>query len=199
MIKGENVTIYELWKKDEEDAFRKYSKFENRMLLWHGSDAANICGILTNGLRIAPPEADATGYMFGKGIYFADAFEKSKNYASTGNQRNLSNVQCLFLCQVALGKMYECVTAEYLKSAKPGFDSTKGLGQRGPNPSHIKTSCNGQIVPDSPTITYPQRTTRNKENKIVPVPFCLNWNEYIVYSEDQAKLKYLITISSDNK
>jgi hypothetical protein len=29
------------------------------------------------GLRIAPPEADATGYMFGKGVYFADCFQKS--------------------------------------------------------------------------------------------------------------------------
>merc|ERR1712228_375176 len=194
MIKKENVTIYELWKEDEDNAYSKYLSFENRMLLWHGSDASNICGILTNGLKVAPPEADATGYMFGKGIYFADAFQKSMCYASTGNQRNLSNAKCLFLCQVALGKMYECVTAEYLKSAKSGFDSTKGLGQKGPNPSHVKTSCNGEIIPDSPTIAYPQRTKRDKENKIVPIPFCLNWNEYIVYSENQAKLKYLIVI-----
>lgn len=32
------------------------------------------------GLRIAPPEAPVTGYMFGKGIYFADMFSKSANY-----------------------------------------------------------------------------------------------------------------------
>ena len=29
-------------------------------------------GILSQGLRIAPPEAPVTGYMFGKGVYFAD-------------------------------------------------------------------------------------------------------------------------------
>lgn len=33
------------------------------------------------GLRIAPPEAPVTGYMFGKGVYFADMFSKSANYA----------------------------------------------------------------------------------------------------------------------
>lgn len=34
----------------------------------------------TPGLRIAPPEAPVTGYMFGKGVYFADMFSKSANY-----------------------------------------------------------------------------------------------------------------------
>jgi len=37
------------------------------MLLWHGSRTTNFAGILTQGLRIAPPEAPVTGYMFGKG------------------------------------------------------------------------------------------------------------------------------------
>ena len=42
------------------------------MLLWHGSRLTNWVGILSKGLRIAPPEAPVTGYMFGKGVYFAD-------------------------------------------------------------------------------------------------------------------------------
>ena len=33
-------------------------------------------GILSKGLLIAPPEAPVTGYMFGKGIYFADVVTK---------------------------------------------------------------------------------------------------------------------------
>jgi poly [ADP-ribose] polymerase len=44
----------------------------NRRLLWHGSRATNFGGILSQGLRIAPPEAPVSGYMFGKGIYLAD-------------------------------------------------------------------------------------------------------------------------------
>jgi len=43
-----------------------------RRLLWHGSRATNFGGILSQGLRIAPPEAPVSGYMFGKGIYLAD-------------------------------------------------------------------------------------------------------------------------------
>ena len=49
-------------------------------------------------MRIAPPEAPATGYMFGKGCYFADMFQKSMNYSS-GIKSKL-----LLLCDVALGK-----------------------------------------------------------------------------------------------
>lgn len=37
-------------------------------LLWHGSRLSNVVGILSKGLRIAPPEAPSNGYMFGKGV-----------------------------------------------------------------------------------------------------------------------------------
>lgn len=41
----------------------------DRRLLWHGSRATNFGGILSQGLRIAPPEAPVSGYMFDKGIH----------------------------------------------------------------------------------------------------------------------------------
>jgi poly [ADP-ribose] polymerase len=54
----------------------------NRRLLFHGSSLVNYIGILSQGLRIAPAEAPTTGYMLGKGVYFADMFSKSHAYAS---------------------------------------------------------------------------------------------------------------------
>jgi poly [ADP-ribose] polymerase len=48
------------------------TKLGNNMLLWHGSRVSNFVGILSQGMRIAPPEAPASGYLFGKGIYLAD-------------------------------------------------------------------------------------------------------------------------------
>ena len=54
------------------------------------------------GLRIAPPEAPVTGYMFGKGIYFADMVTKSANYCCTSRSNNTG---LLLLCEVALGNM----------------------------------------------------------------------------------------------
>lgn len=57
-------------------------------------------GILGRGLKIAPPEAPSTGYMFGKGVYFADCASKSANYTyPTSND----NVGIMALCEVGHG------------------------------------------------------------------------------------------------
>jgi hypothetical protein len=55
-------------------------------------------------MRIAPPEAPATGYMFGKGLYFADMFSKSVAYATNHSVGGSSGSTLLLLCEVALGK-----------------------------------------------------------------------------------------------
>ncbi|VEL16142.1 unnamed protein product [Protopolystoma xenopodis] len=69
----------------------------SRMLLWHGSRLVNWMGILSHGLQVAPPEAPVTGYMFGKGIYFADCASKSANYAYPTRTRNIG---LIILCEV---------------------------------------------------------------------------------------------------
>ena len=43
-----------------------------------------------------------TGYMFGKGVYFADMVTKSANYCRTSKQDPLG---LMLLCEVALGNM----------------------------------------------------------------------------------------------
>ena len=78
------------------------------------------------GLRIAPPEAPVTGYMFGKGIYFADMVSKSANYCNTTRSNNTG---LLLLCDVALGSMYERKAADYIEKLPAGKHSTKGLGK----------------------------------------------------------------------
>jgi poly [ADP-ribose] polymerase len=79
--------------------FMQFASTGNRMLLWHGSRLSNWTGILSQGLRIAPPEAPVTGYMFGKGVYFADMFSKSANYCYA-SEASRSGV--LLLCEVCL-------------------------------------------------------------------------------------------------
>lgn len=71
------------------------------MLLWHGSRFSNFVGILSQGLRIAPPEAPKTGYLYGKGVYFADMAGKSAPYTCSYLS---DNVGLFLLCEVALGK-----------------------------------------------------------------------------------------------
>ena len=73
-------------------------------------------------MRIAPPEAPVTGYMFGKGVYFADMVSKSANYCCT---TRTNNTGLLLLCDVALGDMYERTQADYIEKLPKGKHSTK--------------------------------------------------------------------------
>jgi hypothetical protein len=86
------------------------------MILWHGSRITNFVGIISQGLRIAPPEAPVTGYMFGKGVYFADMVSKSANYCFTSRENNTG---LMLLCEVALGNMNPKYYADYYAANLP--------------------------------------------------------------------------------
>lgn len=91
--------LFKIMRKGEGERYEAFEHLDNKCLMFHGSQMSNFMGILSQGLRIAPPEAPATGYMFGKGIYFADQFRKSANYSHGGHTTDL-----MLLCEVALGK-----------------------------------------------------------------------------------------------
>ena len=76
------LKVFRIDRKGEAEDINAFKKFGNRRLLFHGSSLFNFIGILSQGLRIAPPEAPATGYLFGKGVYFADMFAKSYQYSA---------------------------------------------------------------------------------------------------------------------
>lgn len=91
--------IFKVKRPGEEE--RYLNDIGNDMLLWHGSRVSNFGGILSQGLRIAPPEAPVSGYLYGKGIYFADMLDKSAHYC----RATTSGGDCLaLLCDVAVGK-----------------------------------------------------------------------------------------------
>ncbi|CAJ1072839.1 poly polymerase 2 isoform X2 [Chelmon rostratus] [Xyrichtys novacula] len=133
------MTVLDIFSVDRESERGNFnSQLHNRTLLWHGSRLSNWVGILSQGLRVAPPEAPVTGYMFGKGIYFADMSSKSANYCFASQSNN--NVGLLLLCEVALGDCNELLDADYEANNLPaGKHSTKGLGQTGPDPKNSVT------------------------------------------------------------
>lgn len=51
--------VFRINRDGEETRFKPFKKLHNRQLLWHGSRKTNFGGILSQGLRIAPPEAPA--------------------------------------------------------------------------------------------------------------------------------------------
>jgi len=175
MFKLEIQDIFKIERKGEAKRFKPFKKMHNRQLLWHGSRTTNYAGILSQGLRIAPPEAPVTGYMFGKGVYFADMVSKSANYCATSRSNNTG---LLLLCDVALGDMYERDQADYIEKLPAGKHSTKGVGKTSPDPAEF-TEIEGARVP------------YGKGCKNDGVTSALLYNEYIVYDVAQIHSKYL--------
>lgn len=107
--------------------------------LFHGSKSCNLVGILSRGLLVAPKNVPVTGYMFGKGIYFADQSTKSAQYSvlyagtsrASGSKRD---VGYLFLVDVALGRVKKEKHPCYREEAPDGFHSVQGC--KGPSLVH---------------------------------------------------------------
>ena len=53
----ELMDVFKIERHGESSRFKDFKKIPNRKLLWHGSRNTNFAGILSQGLRIAPPEA----------------------------------------------------------------------------------------------------------------------------------------------
>lgn len=71
--------VFKVKRQNEAERYKPFKQLHNRQLLWHGSRITNFVGILSQGLKIAPPEAPATGYMFGKGkIWISFLVQDSK-------------------------------------------------------------------------------------------------------------------------
>ncbi|KAJ3279593.1 hypothetical protein HK104_001312 [Borealophlyctis nickersoniae] len=177
------VSVFRAERDGERERFEGFKETEGRKLLWHGSRTSNFMGILRQGLRIAPIEAPVSGYMFGKGIYFADTFSKSINYSGG------DGYACLLLCEVAVGKSYEREEAEYMEKAPDGYDSTKGLGQWEPS-GEVVVCEDGVKVPRYPLL----RGRLRKDDRGKDLERGLLHNEFIVYDAARARIRYLVLV-----
>lgn len=163
----------------------------DRMLLWHGSRTTNFAGILKQGLRIAPPEAPVTGYMFGKGVYFADMMSKSAGYCYAG----LSNqIGVLLLCEVAVKPFLEMKAANYNADEdckKSKRLATKGVGTTQPTNWQDAGLALGHEELEGVYMPKGKASTVNPPNTY------LMYNEYIVYDPSQIRLRYLLMVKMD--
>ena len=208
--------IFKVERLSEIDRYKEYldqhpAALTNRKMLWHGSRLTNFIGILSQGLRIAPPEAPSTGYMFGKGIYFADMVTKSANYCCTSPE---DDIGLLVLSEVALGRPYELHSSEFIQKLPSGYESTVGLGETIPSTCaqfpYSPIGLPEVVTVNDPPASKKRRTTRKSANqetalsgqvecpmgppkkKKVSKESDLLYNEYIVYDERQVLVRYLI-------
>eukprot|EP01128_Nolandella_sp_AFSM9_P004824 TRINITY_DN2246_c0_g1_i2.p1 TRINITY_DN2246_c0_g1~~TRINITY_DN2246_c0_g1_i2.p1 ORF type:complete len:909 (+),score=271.63 TRINITY_DN2246_c0_g1_i2:126-2852(+) len=166
--------IFEINRDGSEEAFKASSHLDNRQLLWHGSRLSNYVGILSQGLRIAPPEAPRAGHRFGKGVYCADIAEKSLTYCYSGG----TNYILIMLIETVLGKEKQFFQDKYMEKPARGYDSTKAMGWVKPK---NQTELNGITVPWGP----PTKTGISSS--------CTH-NEYVVYNTNQCCIRYLLKV-----
>lgn len=224
-MQGNSITnlianIYAADRRSERGVGGKWAKLPNKMLLWHGTRGENLIGILQTGFRIAPSDASRTGSLFGEGIYFADTFSKSFQYANTsnnhmwgfrnnrkfGSEDNNKPVKkakkYMFLCEVSLGtmKVLTSPTPEVsVNMPNDDFQSVMGYGRTGPNPKGNIYLTNGCAVPLGKVQNNPPL---EKEKGAKSTDFGNNWslqnNEYVVYNTSQVKIKYILELRDLN-
>ncbi|KAH9487840.1 Poly [ADP-ribose] polymerase 3 [Bulinus truncatus] len=173
------LTLLNIWEVDRDEEGKRFAANENidyRKLLWHGTNVAVVAAILKTGLRIMPH----SGGRVGKGIYFASEYNKSAGYVCTAQGQGI-----LFLNEVALGKQHKITLDDpSLTKAPKGYDSVLACGQREPDAKEdtiIKFEDHNVIVPQGKPKNIPSYSDSSF------------WqSEYLVYREDQARMRYLL-------
>jgi len=161
------------------------SDIKPKMLLFHGTPQSCVLSIFKNDFYLDPSKLDSNiqiaGKMFGYGIYFADCCTKSMNYCRA---MNTNNIGCLLICEVSVGKIYECVNADSSlnknKIEKFKCQSTKGLGLYTPS----------SMITDKNIIIPSGKLSDTNKNAY------LRYNEYIVYDTNQIRIKYIAIVKN---
>ena len=82
LYKKSRKTITNIFEIEDNNKNELGNDYKKRILLFHGTKAENVLGILSKGLIIAPIEAESSGNRYGSGIYLSDQFNKALDYCS---------------------------------------------------------------------------------------------------------------------
>lgn len=140
--------------------------------LFHGSNVSNWWSIFLNGLYLDPAKIKADvqicGKVFGYGIYFAPYAGKSLGYSGGGWRPSDASKQYLAVFKVATGKPYD-IYKEGGKVPRHWTDFHE---------DHPDRLC-----------CWATRGTSSVDN---PDLWRLNYDEVIVYQQEQCTIEYLI-------
>ncbi|KAI0543174.1 poly polymerase catalytic domain-containing protein [Xylaria digitata] len=179
-----NYQIQQIFRIERDGEFGRFDTSHkaprDRRLLWHGSRCTNFGGILSQGLRIAPPEAPVSGY---------DMSSKSANYCCP----YISNGHALLLlCEAELGDPLQTLTDSSYNAGETakanGMLSTWGQGMTGPS----KWKDAGCVHPSLKGVKMPDTTVKPGPTNIRNA--YLQYNEYICYDISQVRLRYLLRV-----
>ncbi len=176
-----HTRLLDVWfvnRNGEADRFAPFLGDANKKCLWHGTNIAVVAAILSSGLRIMPH----SGGRVGRGIYLASECGKSQMYTSPSYSRNIG---CMFLAEAALGKEFDLLHDDpSLVKAPSGFDSVVARGHQTPAKfEEISSDGNGTLLPTGQPKPMWQYSGSS-----------FSQDEYLVYREEQVRLRYIITV-----
>ncbi|CAJ0576368.1 unnamed protein product, partial [Mesorhabditis spiculigera] len=169
-----------------------YKDLGNKMLLWHGSRLPAVFGVLAHELQVARPETPndqkASGFMFGRGLYFADASSESAVYCHIPH----SGDGVLMLAEVSLGNPLEKAGPDFNARDLPeGKDSVIGKGRKAPECEEFDDEDGYKIMFDDVRVPIgPLKKVPGRKGK-------LQLNEYTVYHPNQARIRYFVRVHFD--
>ncbi|XP_062511361.1 poly [ADP-ribose] polymerase 2-like [Corticium candelabrum] len=145
-----------------------------------GNRLTDWVDILSEGLKIAPPEAPVTGYMVSILLISVRRVQTIVLLLAP------KNVGLLLLCDVSLGTTNDLLAADYDADQLPrGKQSVMGKGRIARDPGNIHTMSDGCVVPLGPTCDTKVHN---------PHGYTLNCNEYVIYDVKQIKMRYLVKL-----
>lgn len=187
-LKCRVARVFRVEREGEADEYRAAlaEVSHNARLLWHGSRLVNFVGILSQGLRVAPKSAPKTGYMFGKGVYFADVFGKSAEYChATPAPGSATASGLMLLNEVLLGDTHALNAGQYVEPSELRLlnrHSVHGCGKRTPS---------GSLAVDP---SEPQLTASIGPMTVVGTACELDHSEFVVFDTSHIKMRYLVQL-----
>uniref|UniRef100_UPI001939B58C poly [ADP-ribose] polymerase tankyrase-like n=1 Tax=Styela clava TaxID=7725 RepID=UPI001939B58C len=151
----------------------------NFKMLWHGTNILNLMSILHKGLMLTEPPPIGPLLQFGKGIYMSDMASCAMQDCKKWDKEK----KYLLLCQVALGHVKE-IRDDMPRGEMEVANSVMAVGKNIPKPGHELILPEGGAIPLGEQIKNPDMTGVSNA-----------YNEYVVYSQEQVCLRYLVRYS----
>ena len=149
---------------------------------------------------VTPTQSIFQGMRFGKGIYFADMFDKSSGFSNGGEDEK--SARFLLLCEVALGREKVVSFNEHQQLSwgqtyegwEKNYDSLHVIGQNRPEEEGVVKCEEGWSIPLG-HITKGDETNRLNRG----LNQGLNHSEYVVIDEARVKVRFLVRIGGEDK
>ncbi|CDW76924.1 nad(+) adp-ribosyltransferase-3 [Stylonychia lemnae] len=183
--KPKNVEKFSKIQQDDSD--KTFNSIHNHILLFHGTNNANILNIIEQGLLIRPIQSvTANGQSLGAGIYLADKASKSLGvslFQLTLQYCEMNDDHAyLLIVEAALGNVLNIQAYySYEKDKLPmGYHSVRAMGSIGPDFNQNLVREDGVIIPIGKVAIYESPVFKIKEKCLSNVQEALDYQDKLL-------------------